>query len=437
MSESKGLRPTFARHIVLWLTVFFYMNTYMDRVVISVAAPSIQEEFGFSLVTMGWIFAAFQLSYALFQIPVAWLGDRIGPRRALSIIIIYWSFFTAATAWAWSASSMIVTRFLFGAGEAGAFPIATRSLSRWMLPHERAWAQGVTHAGARLAAALTPMGVALIIAAFDWRTAFYAFALIGIVWAFVWFTYYRDDPRDHKGVNPAELARIEGALGRAQARKPVPWGRIFTAPQMWLLSIMYFCYGYGIVTYLTWFPKYLTDARGFSLIEMGVYASLPLAGGVLGNIVGGLASDNLVKRTGNLKTSRRLVAIPGFLLSAIMVPLAVTASDPMLSTIFFAAAVFGLETTVSVSWAIPLDIGKEFAGSVASVMNTFGNLAGALAAAATGYIVTHYSWTEAFFVLAALSALAACLYFAIDASKPLFEDAPAEAPATARGASLS
>jgi MFS transporter, ACS family, glucarate transporter len=426
MSESaQSARPTVARHVVLWITVSFYMITYMDRVVISVAAPSIQEEYGFSDVTVGWIFAAFQLSYALFQIPVAWWGDRVGPRKALTAIILYWSFFTAATALAWNATSMIATRFLFGAGEAGAFPIATRSLSRWMLPHERAWAQGVTHAGARLAAALTPILVVAIIAAFGWRAAFYAFALVGVVWAMVWFWYYRDDPRDHRGVNSAELAKIEAALGRSPPRKKVPWGRIFTAPQVWLLSLMYFCYGYGIVTYLTWFPKYLTDGRGFSLGEMGLYASLPLAGGVVGNIVGGLVSDYLAKGGGNLKMARRLVAIPGFLLSAIMVPLAVTADNPMISILYFAIAVFGLETTVSVSWAIPLDIGKEFAGSVASVMNTSGNLAGALAAAATGYIVTHANWTVAFFVLAALSGLAALLYLLIDASKPLFKDAPA------------
>lgn len=426
MGESE--RPTATRHVVLWLTVAFYMNTYMDRVVISVAAPSIQEEYGFSLVTMGWIFAAFQISYALFQIPGGWLGDRFGPRKALAAITVWWSIFTAATAYAWSAASMIVFRFLFGMGEAGAFPIATRSLSRWMLPSERGWAQGITHAGARLAGAATPVLVVFIIAAMGWRAAFVIFALIGIVWALVWYWYYRDEPQEHKGVNAAELQKIEGALGARQpARKSVPWGQIFGSGQVWILSLMYFCYGYGIVTYLTWFPKYLQDGRGFSLVEMGLYASLPLAGGVLGNIVGGLASDSILRRTGNLKLARRIVSVPGFLISAGMVPLAVLSPDPMLSVLFFAIAVFGLEMTVSVSWAITLDIGKEFAGSVASVMNTFGNLAGALAAAATGYIVTHASWTTAFFVLASLSFVAALLCFLIDASRSVFKDTVAPA----------
>ena len=150
-------RPTRTRHVVLWLTVAVYMITYMDRVAISAAVPSIEKEFGFSTVTIGWILAAFQLSYALFQIPGGWLGDRFGPRRALAGVVVWWSAFTAATAFTWSAASMIVCRFLFGMGEAGAFPIATRSLSRWMLPSERGWAQGVTHAGSRLGGALTPL----------------------------------------------------------------------------------------------------------------------------------------------------------------------------------------------------------------------------------------------------------------------------------------
>ncbi len=168
-SGVRAARPTLVRHKVLWLTVLAYLITYMDRVVISTAAPSIQKEFGFDDVTKGWIFAAFQIAYACFQIPGGWLGDRFGPRRALTGVVLWWSTFTAATALTWSAGSMIVCRFLFGMGEAGAFPIATRSLSRWMLPSERGWAQGLTHAGARLGGAVTPFFVALLIVDFGWR----------------------------------------------------------------------------------------------------------------------------------------------------------------------------------------------------------------------------------------------------------------------------
>ena len=240
LPRGRRMRPTRTRHTVLWLTVAAYMVTYMDRVVIGVAAPSIQDEFGFSVVTMGWIFFSFQISYALFQVPGGWLGDRFGPRRALTWVVTWWSFFTAATALTWSAASMMVCRFLFGMGEAGAFPIATRSLSRWMLPSERGWAQGLTHAGSRLGGALTPVLVAALIALYDWRIPFFLFAVIGVIWAAVWFWYYRDNPSEHSGVIDAAREMIVEARGdRSQSRGgSVPWKQILAHPQMWLLASM-------------------------------------------------------------------------------------------------------------------------------------------------------------------------------------------------------
>lgn len=415
-------RPTRVRHTVLWLTVAAYLITYMDRVVIATAAPSIQEEFSLSNVTMGWIFSAFQIGYALFQLPGGWLGDRFGPRRALTAIVVWWSTFTALTTAAWSAASMVVIRFLFGMGEAGAFPIATRSLSRWMLPSERGWAQGITHAGARLGGAVTPVLVVFLIHHLGWRGPFLIFGVLGLVWAAVWFWFYRDAPRDHKGINAAELELIESALGQKPAvgRGSVPWGKLLSNPQLWLLSAMYFCYGYGIVLFLTWFPKYLAEARDFELTQMGIFASLPLMAGVLGDIAGGAASDHLLKRSGNLKMARRLVAIVGFLIAGLLIPLAATASDPMVSVAYFAIGLFGLELTVGVSWAVALDVGGDYAGSVSAVMNTSGNIAGAVAAALTGYLVTYNGWNSAFFVVSGLALLAALLFLKLDASKPLY-----------------
>lgn len=418
----RGARPTRKRHVVLWLTVLAYLITYMDRVVISTAAPSIQAEFGFSLVTMGWIFASFQIAYALFQIPGGWLGDRFGPRRALTGVVIWWSIFTAATAGTWNAASMMVSRFLFGMGEAGAFPIATRSLSRWMLPSERGWAQGVTHAGARLGGAVTPLFVALLILQFGWRMPFMLFALIGIGWAILWFWYYRDTPREHSGVNEAERDMIEAAVGRGKVRTSVPWKKILSNPQLWLLSAMYFCYAYCINIFLTWFPKYLHDARGYDLALMGLFASMPLMAGVLGDLAGGWVSDLMLKRGAGLKMSRRVVAVVGFLVAAIMIPLAASISDPVLSIGCFCIALFGLELTVGVSWAVTLDIGGEFAGSVSAVMNTLGNVGAAIAAVVTGYIVVASGWFAAFAVLAVLALIAALLFLVIDASRPLYSD---------------
>lgn len=425
-ASTTAARPTSIRHIVLWLTVLVYMITYMDRVVISVAAPDIQKEFGFDLITMGWIFSAFQLSYALFQIPGGWLGDRFGPRRTLTGIVLWWSTFTALTATMWSASSIIVCRFLFGMGEAGAFPNATRSLSRWMLPSERGWAQGVTHAGARLGSAITPVLVVFIIAHLGWRAPFLMFALLGVVWALVWFWYYRDTPTEHKSVNEAEVALIQSGLGTPAAagkgRKSVPWGRLLRKRQLWLLSAMYACYAYILSIFLTWFPKYLMDARSFSLAEMGLAASIPLAAAVLGDLTGGWTSDHLFKRTNNINFSRRSVAIVGFVLAAATIPPAVLVGEPIFGVALFCLALFGLELTVGVSWAVTLDIGGEFAGSVSAVMNTCGNIAGASAAALTGYVVTAYGWSAAFLVMAGLALLAGILFIWIDASRKLIPD---------------
>jgi sugar phosphate permease len=420
--HAAAVAPTRVRHIVLWLTVVAYMITYIDRVVISAAVPSIQEEFGFSIVTMGWILGAYQLSYALFQIPGGWLGDRFGPRRALPAIVAWWSAFTAATALTWSATSMIVCRFLFGMGEAGAFPIATRSLSRWMLPSERGFAQGITHAGSRVGGALTPMIVVLLIAHYGWRAPFFIFAGLGILWAAVWYGFYRDSPNEHRLVNSAERELIANALGdTAKHSKIVPWRQILTSPQMWLLSAMYFCYGYDIGIFLTWFPKYLHAERQFELQQMGFYASLPLLAGVAGDICGGWFSDQALKRSGSLKFARRVVAIPGFLIAAATIPLACLASDPLVSVGYFSLAVFGIELTVGVSWAVTLDLGGVYAGSVSAVMNTFGNLGAAIAAAMTGYIVNASGWTAAFLVLAVYSLVAAVLFTRIDASKRVYE----------------
>jgi MFS family permease len=428
LSSSGSNRPTHVRYIVLALTISAYMITYIDRVVISSAVPSIQKEFGFSIVTMGWILSSFQWAYALFQIPGGWLGDRIGPRRAMTLIVSWWSLFTCATVLAWSAASMALIRFLFGMGEAGSFPIATRSLSCWMLPTERGFAQGATHAGSRLGGALTPAVVVLIIARYGWRTAFICCGSLGLVWAAAWYWYYRDTPDEHPSTNAEERELIRSSLELARGCKntqTVPWKHIVLSPQMWILCSMYFCYAYNLSVYLVWFPKYLNDHRGFNLHQMGYYASLLLLAGTVGDVFGGWISDLWARRSGDLRTARRLVGAAGFLLSALsMIPASLT-SDPHTSVWFSCLAIFGLESTVGVSWAITLDIGSDSAGSVSAVMNTCGNIGGAIGSALSAYLVMYLGWKAPFLVMAGLSFLAAVLYLRINASQRLLIRLPA------------
>lgn len=413
-------RPTRVRHQVLWLTVAAYMITYMDRVVISTAVPSIQEEFGFSNQTISWILGAFRWGYALFQIPGGWLGDLIGPRKALTAIVVWWSLFTSLTAAAWNAVSMAVVRFLFGVGEAGAFPIATRSLSRWMLPEERGYAQGVTHAGSRLGAAITPPVVGVLIVWFGWRAPFLIFGFLGVVWAAWWFYWYRDTPQEHRSVSAEERGLIEASLGQRKAKSPrVPWARILSAPTVWALALMYFCYGWALAIYLDWFPKYLNEARGLKLIPMTLFASLPLFAATAGDFFGGWFSDRLVVRTGKLGFARRSVAITGFLIAAAGIVPATLTSSAETCVLLTCIAVFGLEATVGVSWAIPLDIGRDYAGSVSAVMNTFGNVGGAISTTILGYLVAWKNWEMPFYIAAGLCVIAAVLFSRIDPAKEI------------------
>ena len=422
VATSRSVGPTRVRHVVLALTVAAYMITYMDRVVIASAAPTIRQELGFSMLTMGAILSAFRWGYALFQIPGGWLGDRIGPRRALALIVTWWSVFTSATALTWSAASMVVCRFLFGVGEAGAFPIATRSLSRWMLAHERGYAQGITHAGSRLGAALSPPLVVFLIVSFGWRAPFFTFGALGLLWAALWFYYYRDTPDEHASANASERELIRGSLGaRPAAARPVPWRRILASGNLWLLSLSYFCYAYCISVYLDWFPTYLNSHRGFDLKRMGLYASLPLFAGTAGDLAGGWISDLWCRRTGNRKAARRAIAIAGFLLAAASIVPATLTAVPEHCVWFTCLAVFALELTVGVSWAVTLDIGNDFAGSVSSVMNMCGNIGGAISPALLAWLVRGYGWDVPFLFAAGLCVAAAGLFAGVDAGRKIFE----------------
>jgi len=296
-----------------------------------------------------------------------------------------------------------------------------------MLPNERGWAQGLTHAGSRLGGAVTPVVVVAMIAAWGWRAPFFVFAVIGLIWGAVWFAYYRDTPDEHAGPNEEERELIRAGLNRkARTNLSVPWKQILRSPQMWLLAAMYACYGYSINIYLSWFPAYLVDAHEMDLTTMGLYASLPLMAGVGGDLLGGWLSDHLVKGMG-LTWARRLVAMVGFLGAGGFIMLAINISNPEVGIWFFALAVFFLELTVGVSWAVALDIGDEFAGSVSATMNTVGSIGQTAAAAGTGYLVTAYSWNVAFSVLGVLGVIAAVLFSRIDASKRVYSDPAAEA----------
>src|SRR5262249_48596915 len=230
----------------------------------------------------------------------------------------------------------------------------------------------------------------------------------------------RDSPAEHHHVNTDELSLIQNSIGHRAARaQAVPWRCILSSPSLWTLSLMYFCYGYSIDIYLDWFPKYLNEHRGFNLTQMGLYARLPLLAGAAGDLLGGTVSDRCARRFGNLRAARSTVALIGFVLAAISIIPATYTSSSTASVLYSCAAVFGLEVTVGVAWAIPLDIGGEYAGSVASVMNSFGNLGSAVSPVLLAYFVGLYGWNMPFLVCSGFCVIGAVLCLGLDANNKI------------------
>jgi sugar phosphate permease len=409
---------TSVRYQVLGLTVLLYGITYMDRVCMYAAAPLMGRELGFDKLTIGIIFSSFAWGYSLFQVPAGWLADKIGPRRMLSAIVTWWSAFTALTAGGWSLPSFVVIRFLFGVGEAGAFPSATRAFSRWLAPSERGLAQGVTHAGSRLAGALTHAITAALMAVWGWRIPFLLFGSLGMIWAVTWFLWYRDRPEDHPGVSASELNWIQEGKPHIQDKPLLAWKTLLSDSNMWYLCAMYFCYGYVLWIFLSWLPTYFAEVRGFGLVKSGISTAIPLLAGAATNSLGGWLSDRLYIRTNNLCFSRRVIAVTGFGVAMVFVTLGVSAHDPKMAILSLALAVAGLELTTGVCWAVPLDVGQDHAGTVSGLMNMFGNIGGAISPIAVALVVQKFhSWTPPFLVASFLCLVAGLLWFKIDPNK--------------------
>jgi sugar phosphate permease len=427
---SAPARPSRGRWYILLLISVMYLITYLDRVNISTAAPLISKEFGFDNITMGYIFSAFVWAYALFQVPGGWMSDRFGARRVLSTIVAYWSLMTAATGAAFSATSFIVLRFLFGVGEAGAFPGATRAMQLWYPRSERGFVQGITHSASRAGAALAPPIVLLIMLNLGWRWAFFICGAVGVLWSIWWALSYRNLPEDHSLVNRAELETIRGldasgAINPPQIQKQtmVPWGTLLRSANMWAIMIAYFTYVYCLWIFLTWLTKYLVDVRHFTLLKGGLLASLPLWAGVIGDTAGGLATDWLLRRTGSAKIARRSVAITGLLGCAVFITPAALTEDAMTAVICLTVSMFFLECTIGPSWAVPMDTGGKYSGTVSGMMNMAGNFGGAISPIVFGYLAEGGNWAAPFIVAAALLVAGSAVWaFWLDPDKAILTD---------------
>jgi sugar phosphate permease len=422
-------RSSKKRWFVLFLICLMYFISYLDRVNISAAAPVISKEFGFDKITMGFIFSAFVWSYAIFQIPGGWLGDRFGPRRVLTALFAYWSITVAFLGTATGLSSLASIRFLTGIGEAGAFPTATRSMQLWFPRHERGLVQGVSHSASRFGAAVAPPIAVAIIMGFGWRWVFYISGGLGVLWSILWYFSYRNMPEEVPSVSRAELAYIRGVDEKGNIKPPqighvssLPWGILFRSSNMWAIMFAYFTYVYCLWIFLSWLPSYLVEYRHFTLLKAGMFASMPLWGGVVGDTFGGVATDWLLIKTGRAKLAPRLVAVMGMLGCAMfIVPAAMT--DSAYTAVFcLTGAMFCLECCIGPSWSVPMHVGGQYSGTVAGVMNMAGNIGGALSPIVFGVLVQYGSWQAPFIVAAALLVFGACVWaFWLDPEKSVIE----------------
>lgn len=308
------------RALVVVATFLLAFLLYVDRVCISTAKGPIVAELGLSDAQFGWVLSAFALGYALLQTPSGMAADRLGARRILAAIVTIWSVFTGLTALAWNFPSLVVIRFLFGAGEAGAFPGMARAVFSWIPVRERGLVKGINFSASRLGAAITMPLLPLMIAALGWKLAFGMLMLIGFVWATAWWFWFRDEPADHPRISPEELALITsgrqqagGANGPAPA---LPLGTMLRSGQLWLMMGQYFASNFTFFFCLTWLFPYVQKTYSLTYTQAGFYAMIPLLAGAAGNIVAGWVVDALY-RSGRAAHSRRAPAIAGFALAAL------------------------------------------------------------------------------------------------------------------------
>ena len=413
--------PTRARYVVVGFAMALAVIQYLDRVGISQAAPFIQRDLHLSKVQMSWALSAFVFAYALLEIPAGRLGDRIGPRRVLMRIVLWWSFFTAAVGSTWNATSLIVTETLFGAGEAGCFPNLTRIFTTWLPKTERDRAQGLLWLSARWSGAFTPLVVAYMLDLMSWRRAFETFGVVGVIWAIAFFRWFRDDPRTHPSVNEAELALMPTRAETGHA-VDTPWRLILHSRSVWLLCVQYACLSYGWYFYVTWLPTYLREARHTSLKFGALLASLPLLLGGIGSLLSAQIIPRLARRTGLLK-ARRGVAIVGFVGASASIVGFLQIADPARAMVLLGLAGFFNDFVMPAAWAGCMDIGGRHAGTVSGSMNMLGNVGGALSPLAIGYILTftNNNWALTFYISSAIYLIGGVCWLFIDAHTPLEE----------------
>lgn len=411
------------RYQLILVFVVFAVITYLDRNSISSVGDDITRELGLSHKQWGMILSAFSLAYGAFEIPTGLMVDKIGPRRTLFRIVLWWSVFTLLTGLATGFYFLLIVRFLFGAGEAGAFPTVSVAIARWFPSIERGRMQSVVWMGSRLGGAMAPIMSIHLAESFGWRGVFYLFGSIGLIWAAYWFWWFRDEPRDMKGILPNEVEYIEqGRSIKNTAHQLLSWKVVFGNSSVLALMGMYHCLLYGAYFYMSWMPKYLQNGRGIPKSQLGWMVSLPFVLGMAGCLVGGFASDYFTKKRG-LTFGRRYVGMFGLVMAGICMIAGSFATNTNLAIILLGLGLAFKDFTLPVSWSAATDIGGQHAGAISGTMGLAGQLGSAIMATAFAYILDATgSYEIPVRFIGIIVIIGGLLWLKIDASQQLHGD---------------
>ena len=404
------------KNIILTMLVILGVVTFLDRINISVAGSSIMADLGLSPSEWGWVQSAFILSYGLMQIPMGAFGDRHGHRKVLSLIVLWWSLFTAFTGLAGGLASLLIIRFMFGVGEAGSSPCSTGVISRWFEKNEVGKAQGYVWAASRMGGALTPFVVIPVMAWLGWRAAFWLLGGLGIIWAVVWYVMYRDK-------TPLQLPR-GGEQQEASPRggmEGVKWGPILHNRQFWTICAMYFFYAFGSWFFFSWFPTFMELGRGFAKSELTYAVAVPFIMSMIGNITGGYLTDKLSAKYG-LKVGRKALGTSSLAISALCMFLAAFIPGKMAVFVFLSLCFGIFDLMLPSAWALCIDLGKQHAGAISGAMNTFGNIGGFFCGILFGYLVqASGNYNLPLYMIAGMLLISALLFSFINPTKPIVE----------------
>ena len=412
-------------HIVLILLCLMYFITYLDRVNVSTAAEGFGKEFNLSKTQIGLVFSAFAYPYLVFQIIGGWVSDRFGARRTLIACGLIWASATALTGMAGGLTSLLIARVLLGFGEGATFPAATSAMSRWIAKEKRGFAQGITHAAARIGNAVAPAFVVYMMATQGWRESFYACAVLSFVWVALWAWAFTERPADHPRITPEELAVLPVPQ---KTKVKVPWGPLMK--RMAPVTVVYFCYGWTLWLFLSWIPQYFLHSYDLNLRNSAIFASGVFFAGVVGDTLGGIVTDKLLHKTGSLKRARSwMVAVCMLLTMLMLIPLMFTHSL-MVSLLCLSAGFFFAEMTIGPMWAIPMDIAPDHAGTASGMMNSGSALAAIISPVVGGFLIDRYgNWELPFLGSIVLMAIGVGLTFRMQPDHRFEADRSSREPA--------